>query len=70
MSYLAKSIDAEEERNLYDSGQRALDYEAINNCENFRVIGKYILKNMILEDFLNLHLRGTPHSVDDKFILK
>lgn len=70
LSYLAKSIDAEKNEIYMTVVRELLDYEAINNCENFRVIGKYILKNMILEDFLNLHLRGTPHSVDDKFILK
>ncbi len=70
LSYLAKRFDVQKNETYMSGVQELLDYEEDNRYENFRVIGKYILKNTIMDDFLRFHLRGKQYTIDDKkFVL-
>lgn len=70
LSYLAQGID-EDKNEAYITGiKELLDYEKRNNCFNFTIIGKYIIKNTILEDFLRIYLGKREYQIDNKFVLK
>lgn len=66
LSYLAQGNDVEKNKVYLEGIKELLKYEAINPCENARVIGEYILKNTILEDFIEYHLGNKAHKLDQK----
>jgi len=68
-SYLAREIDLKKNEEYIKGIKELLEYEKIYNCENFRIIGKYITKNTILEDFLKFYLGNKEYVIDDKFKL-
>jgi len=71
LSYLAKSYNPNPQKNdEYLKGiKELLDFEKEYPNENFRTIGEYIIKNTIIEDFLNFYLGNTAYSIDEKFKL-
>lgn len=69
LSYLAKEIDLKKNKEYLKGVKELLDYEKTYNYENFKVIGEYIIKNAILEDFLKFYLGSIEYSIDDKFKL-
>lgn len=69
LSYLARDIDSKKNEEYLKGIEELLDYEKTHRYENFRIIGEYIIKNMILEDFLKFYLVDTRYSIDDKFKL-
>ncbi len=69
LSYLAKKIDLKKNEKYLKGIKELLDYEKTHRCENFRIIGEYIIKNTILEDFLKFYLCNIEYSIDDKFKL-
>lgn len=70
LSYLAKEIDPKKNEEYLKGVKRLLDYEKTSNCENLKVIGRYIQKNTILDDFFKYYLGRTEYTVDEKFNLK
>ena len=70
LSYLSKEIQPQKNEVYMAGVQELLEYEENNNCESFRIIGNYIIKNRILDDFLKNYLGATDYQIDDKFALK
>jgi len=70
LSYLAKEIDEEKNKTYIKEIKELLDYEKRHNCENFKIIGGYIIKNTILDDFLRIYLGKTEYQIDNNFALK
>lgn len=70
LSYLAKEIDEEKNKVYIEGIQELLDYEENHRCENFEVMGKYISKNTILDDFLSTYLGKVKYKIDEDFKLK
>ncbi len=69
LSYLARTIDGAKNKEYLDIVEDLLEYEKNNTCEDFRILGKYIIKNTILEDFLRFHFGSKEYHIDDKFKL-
>ncbi len=69
LSYLAKEIDIDKNKEYMNEIENLLNYEQTNNCENFRIIASYIKNATILDDFLKFHLKGREYNLDDKFKL-
>lgn len=69
LSYLAKGIDKNKNEEYLKGVKELLDYEEKNSCENFRIMGEYIIKNTILDDCLRFYLRNKEYHIDDKFKL-
>lgn len=70
LSYLSKEIDPEKNEVYITGIKELLEYEKSHNCENFKTIGKYIIKNNILGDFLKNYLGNTEYQIDNNFALK
>jgi CRISPR-associated protein Csd1 len=70
LSYLANRIDEKKNEEYLKGVRDLLDYEEKFNYKNFRIIGEYITKNTILDDFLKFYFRNTEYHIDDKFNLK
>lgn len=70
LSYLGKGIDEEKNKAYIEGIKALLDYETRRNCESFKIIGRYLINNNVLEDFKKFHLRGRDHSIQKGFILK
>lgn len=70
LSYLSKEIDSNKNKAYIAGIKELLDYEKENKCENFKIIGEYIIKNMILEDFLRIYLGRTEYHIDNNFKLQ
>lgn len=66
LSYLAKNIDPNKNKEYLKGIKELLDYEKTHSYKNFRIIGEYIIKNTILEDFLKFHLGNTEYFIDEK----
>lgn len=64
LSYLAKKIDVKKNKEYLKGIKELLDYEKGHSCENFRIIGEYVIKNTLLDDFLKLYLGNTEYSID------
>jgi len=71
LSYLTSSHNPYPNKNeAYLKGIiELLEYEKEYHCENFRIIGEYLIKNMVLKDFLKFYLGNTPYSIDQNFNL-
>lgn len=70
LSYLAKEIDSEKNKEYIKGIKDLLDYEIEHNYENFRIIGNYIVKNEIYQDFLKFYLGNVEYTVNkDNFKL-
>ena len=69
LSYLSPKIDIDKNNSYMKGIKELLDYEKDHSNEHFRIIGNYIMKNTILEDFLKFHLKGRSYSIDAKFKL-
>ncbi len=69
LSYLANTIDLNKNEEYIKGVKKLLDYEREYSYENFRIMGEYIIKNTILEDFLKFYLGNVEYSIDDKFKL-
>lgn len=69
LSYLAKDIDPRKNEEYIKSIEELLEYEKKRKCENFRIIGEYIIKNTVLEDFLQFYFGNIEYFIDDKFKL-
>ena len=55
---------------MYITGiQELLDYEGSHKYKNFKIIGNYIVKNTILEDFIRIYLGKTEYHIDKDFKL-
>lgn len=70
LSYLAKEIDSAKNEKYLEGINKLLDYEKMHNCKSFRLIGEYICRNTIFDDFKKYFLGRTKYTVDDKFTLK
>lgn len=71
LSYLTKNHNPNPKKNeVYLKGiEELLEYENENNNENFRIIGEYLIKNTVLEDFLKFYLGSVSYTIDKKFNL-
>lgn len=69
LTYLSKEVNSKKNREYIKGIKSLLDYEKEHNCENFRIIGEYVIKNTILQDFLKFHLGNIKYKIDDKFKL-
>lgn len=69
LSYLAKDIDTDKNEEYLKGIQSLLEYERENNNENFRILGKYITKNIIKEDFLRFYFGNAEYYVDENYKL-
>lgn len=69
LSYLAKGIDAAKNEVYITGIQELLDYEGSHKYKNFKIIGNYIVKNTILEDFIRIYLGKTEYHIDKDFKL-
>lgn len=67
LSYLSREIDPLKNEEYLKGIGELLEYEKANNCESFKTIGNYIIKNTIHSDFLKFCLRGKKYTMDDKF---
>lgn len=70
LSYLSQEIDTAKNERFLQGIEELLAYEATNPCEDFRIIGKYILKNNILEDVLKFYSKGRKYELNEKFLLE
>ena len=71
LSYLADRINPEKNNEYLEGIKKLLDFEKEGfNYENYRIIGEYILKNSIFNDFIEHFLDGKEHSLDEKFNLE
>ncbi|HQK53863.1 MAG TPA: type I-C CRISPR-associated protein Cas8c/Csd1, partial [Sedimentibacter sp.] len=67
LSYLSREIDPLKNEEYIKGIEELLKYEKANNCESFKIIGNYIIKNTILVDFLKFCLKSKKYTIDDKF---
>lgn len=70
LSYLAKGIDEKKNEAYLEGINDLLDFEKTYNYRNFKIMGEYIKKNTILDDFLQFYLPNTEYKIDGKFKLK
>ena len=70
LSYLSRKIDFDKNKAYIAVVKEMLDYEKNHRCENFKIIGEYIVKNTVLEDFLRIYLGKKEYQIDNKFNLK
>lgn len=70
LSYLSNEIDSKKNEKYIAGIKELLNYERSRNCENFKIIGEYIIKNTILDDFLRAYLGKTEYQIDNNFKLK
>lgn len=70
LSYLAKEIDSEKNEAYITGIKELLEYEKSHSCESFKIAGNYILKNIILDDFLKTYLGKIEYHIDNSFVLK
>lgn len=70
LSYLSKEIDSMKNEEYLKGISDLLEYESAYNYGNFRIIGKYIKRNCILDDFLKSLLGNTQYKLDEKFNLQ
>lgn len=61
LSYLANTIDLNKNEEYIKGVKKLLDYEREYSYENFRIMGEYIIKNTILEDFLKFYLGNVEY---------
>lgn len=70
LSYLAKNIDKEKNKIFQENIEKLIIFEKDNPNDNFRIIGKYLKKNSVLEDFIEHYIGRKEYSIDKKFNLK
>ena len=71
LSYLAEEIDVKKNEEYHKGIKELLEYEKEKGlCKNFEIIGKYICRNEILDDFLRFFVKDCEYSIDDKYVLK
>ncbi len=70
LSYLSKEIDPAKNEEYTQRIIELLAYEENNNCEDFRIIGNYILRNIVLESFLKFYSKGRKYEINENFVLE
>lgn len=69
LSYLSDKIDTDKNNEYLNGINKLMEYEKTCINKNFKIIGSYILKNRILDDFLKYLLGGEKYTIDEKFKL-
>lgn len=70
LSYLSRGISPEKNQQYIQGVKDILEYELAHTCENIRIIGNYIVKNKIAEDFVNFVVKGATYSIEKPSKLK